>query len=83
MKRLSVPLIALGMLGITACQQTVLTSSTPTTSVIDRANEMQNLLNFDSCLSNGLEQDAQAATSDVESRSFESQLDRVFALARY
>ena len=64
MKRLSVPLIALGMLGITACQQTVLTSSTPTTSVIDRANEMQNLLNFDSCLSNGLEQDAQAAASD-------------------
>lgn len=64
MKRLSVPLIALGVLGITACQQTVLTSSTPTTSVIDRANEMQNLLNFDSCLSNGLEQDAQAAASD-------------------
>ena len=64
MKRLSVPLIALGMLCITACQQTVLTSSTPTTSVIDRANEMQNLLNFDSCLSNGLEQDAQAAASD-------------------
>lgn len=64
MKRLSVPLIALGMLGITACQQTVLTSSTPTTSVIDRANEMQNLLNFDSCLSNGLEQDALAAASD-------------------
>ena len=64
MKRLSVPLIALGMLAITACQQTVLTSSTPTTSVIDRANEMQNLLNFDSCLSNGLEQDAQAAASD-------------------
>jgi hypothetical protein len=52
------------MLAITACQQTVLTSSTPTTSVIDRANEMQNLLNFDSCLSNGLEQDAQAAASD-------------------
>jgi hypothetical protein len=64
MKRLSVPLIALGVLAITACQQTVLTSSTPTTSVIDRANEMQNLLNFDSCLSNGLEQDAQAAASD-------------------
>ena len=64
MKRLSVPLIALGVLGITACQQTVLTASTPTTSVIDRANEMQNLLNFDSCLSNGLEQDAQAAASD-------------------
>ena len=64
MKRLSVPLIALGVLGITACQQTVLTSSTPTTSVIDRANEMQNLLNFDSCLSNGLEQDALAAASD-------------------
>ena len=64
MKRLSVPLIALSVLGITACQQTVLTSSTPTTSVIDRANEMQNLLNFDSCLSNGLEQDAQAAASD-------------------
>ena len=64
MKRLSVPLIALGVLGLTACQQTVLTSSTPTTSVIDRANEMQNLLNFDSCLSNGLEQDAQAAASD-------------------
>ena len=64
MKRLSVPLIALGVLGITACQQTVLTSSAPTTSVIDRANEMQNLLNFDSCLSNGLEQDAQAAASD-------------------
>ena len=64
MKRLSVPLIALGVLAITACQQTVLTSSTPTTSVIDRANEMQNLLNFDSCLSNGLEQDALAAASD-------------------
>lgn len=64
MKRLSVPLIALVVLAITACQQTVLTSSTPTTSVIDRANEMQNLLNFDSCLSNGLEQDAQAAASD-------------------
>jgi hypothetical protein len=64
MKRLSVPLIALGVLGITACQQTVLTASTPTTSVIDRANEMQNLLNFDSCLSNGLEQDALAAASD-------------------
>ena len=64
MKRLSVHLIALGVLAITACQQTVLTSSTPTTSVIDRANEMQNLLNFDSCLSNGLEQDAQAAASD-------------------
>ena len=64
MKRLSVPLIALGALGLAACQQTVLTSSAPTTSVVDRANEMQNVLNFDSCLSNGLEQDAQAAASD-------------------
>ena len=64
MKRLSVPLIALGALGLAACQQTVLTSSAPTTSVLDRANEMQNVLNFDSCLSNGLEQDAQATASD-------------------
>ena len=64
MRRLSVPLIALGALGLAACQQTVLTSSVPTTSVLDRANEMQNVLQFDSCLSNGLEQDAQAAASD-------------------
>ena len=68
MKRLSVPLIALGALGLAACQQTVLTSSAPTTSVLDRANEMQNVLNFDSCLSNGLEQDAQAAASDEMGR---------------
>ena len=64
MKCLSAPLIALGALGLAACQQTVMTSSAPTTSVIDRANEMQNVLNFDSCLSSGLEQDAQAAASD-------------------
>ena len=64
MKRLFAPLIAFGALGLAACQQTSLTSSAPTTSVIDRANEMQNVLNFDSCLSNGLEHDAQAAASD-------------------
>ena len=68
MKSLSVPLIALGALGLAACQQTVLTSSAPTTSVIERANEMQNVLNFDSCLSNGLEQDKQAAASDERSQ---------------
>ena len=64
MNRLSIPLIALGALSVAACQQTVLTSSAPTISIIDRANEMQNVLNFDSCLGNGLEQDAQAAASD-------------------
>ena len=68
MKRLSVPIIALGALGLAACQQTVLTSSAPTTSVIDRANEMQNVLNFDSCLSDGLEQDKQAAAMDERSQ---------------
>lgn len=64
MKRLSIPLIVLGAFTVAACQQTALTSSTPTVSVINRANEMQNVLNFDACLSNGLEQDAQAAASD-------------------
>jgi len=64
MKRLSLPMIVLGAFTVAACQQTALTSSTPTVSVIDRANEMQNVLNFDSCLSNGLEQDAQAAATD-------------------
>ena len=68
MNRLSIPLIALAALSVAACQQTVLTSSAPTISVIDRANEMQNVLNFDSCLSNGLEQDAQAAASDERSQ---------------
>ena len=64
MKRLSLPMIVLGAFTVAACQQTSLTSSTPTVSVIDRANEMQNVLNFDSCFSNGLEQDAQAAATD-------------------
>ena len=64
MKRLSFPFVLLGAFAVTACQQTAFTSSSPTVAVIDRANEMQNVLNFDSCLSNGLEQDAQAAASD-------------------
>jgi len=64
MSRLSIPMIALGALAVAACQPTGLTTTTSTVSVIDRANEMQNVLSFDSCLGAGLEQDAQAAASD-------------------
>jgi hypothetical protein len=66
MKRLYLPLVLLSAFTVSACQQTSLSSSSATVTVIDRANEMQNVLNFDSCLSNGLEQDAQAAASDEQ-----------------